>query len=100
MKETWKQRILAAIDADERSDRSISLDARLGENFVNQLRNSDKSPSIDKLEQLIKTLNISYAYVFLGYDLSSEDEALLAALRSIPKDSQEALLKLILASRK
>lgn len=99
MKETWKQRILAAIDADERSDRAISLDARLGENFVNQLRNSDKSPSVDKLEQLIKTLNVTYAYVFLGYDLSPEDEALLTALHSIPKDSQEALLKLILANR-
>lgn len=100
MQENWKTRIIAAIDADARSDRAISLAAQLGENFVNQLRNSNRSPSIDKLEKLISVLNLSYSYVFLGYDISSVDEDLLTALRCMPKDSQEALLKLIRANLK
>lgn len=100
MRENWKTRIIAAIDADARSDRAISLAAQLGENFVNQFRNTDRSPSVDKLEKLIKVLNLSYSYVFLGYDISPLDEDLLTALRYMPKDSQEALLKLIKANQK
>lgn len=100
MQENWKTRIIAAIDADARSDRAISLSAQLGENFVNQLRNTNRSPSIENLEKLIDVLNLSHSYVFLGYDISSLSEDLLTALHCMPNDSKEALLKLIKANQK
>lgn len=66
MKDGWRERLLAAIDADDRSDRAISLAAGLGPNFVSQMRgtksSAPKKPNIDYVRKLA---------LVLGKELSS-----------------------------
>lgn len=66
MKENWKTRLLKAVDEDPRSDRAISLATGLGVNTVNELRNTDKLPSIDKVLKLSEELELSLSYLFWG----------------------------------
>lgn len=82
MTKGWRERILEAVEADERSDRAISLAAKLGPNFVNELRNTRKQPRADKLLKLIDELKISATYVFTGLDFTPEDELFVQLLRS------------------
>lgn len=72
MEENWKSRLLKAVDEDPRSDRAISLATGLGVNTVNELRNTDKSPSIEKVMTLSEELGVSLAYIFWG---SENDKA-------------------------
>ncbi len=98
MHENWKKRLVEAIDADSRSDRAISKAAGLGVNFVNELKNTDKDPSVNKVLRLAKELNLSVAQVFLGYELTSDDEYLLSVLRTIPNEQKAALLTALQAA--
>lgn len=66
MVENWKSRLLKAVDEDPRSDRAISLAVGLGVNTVNELRNTDKSPSIEKVLKLAEELGLNLGYVFWG----------------------------------
>lgn len=72
MKENWKTRLLRAVDEDPRSDRAISLATGLGVNTVNELRNTDKSPSIDKVLKLSEELGLSLSYLFWGAEEDRE----------------------------
>ena len=92
MQENWKTRLLQAVDNDGRSDRAISLAANLGVNFVNELRNTSKEPSIEKVLRLAAELQLSVSYLFLGRDLSKDDEDLLLVLQSLPADAKAGLL--------
>lgn len=87
MKESWKTRLLKAVDEDPRSDRAISLATGLGVNTVNELRNTNKSPSIDKVLKVSEELGLSLSYLFWG---SEEDKAPISGSKQI-----EATLKRI-----
>jgi len=100
MEENWKTRLLQAIDSDGRSDRAISTAANLGVNFVNELRNTAKEPSVEKILRLAAELNLSVTYLFLGRDLSRDDEDLLLVLQSLPASAKEGLLAALRASKK
>lgn len=73
MEENWKTRLLKAVDEDPRSDRAISLATGLGVNTVNELRNTSKSPSIDKVLKVSEELGLSLGYLFLG--ITSDKDA-------------------------
>jgi len=92
--DNWRDRVLRAVGEDGRSDRAISLAARLGENFVNELRNTDKSPSVDKLLQLAAELKLSATYMFTGVHGDLIDEQLLALFPSLSEKNRERLLDL------
>ncbi len=89
MAENWKTRLLKAVDEDPRSDRAISLATNMGVNTVNELRNTDKSPSIDKVLKLSEVLNIDLGYLFWGRTDEKEtapirgDQAILETLKRI-----------------
>lgn len=99
MMEDWRERLLAAVDADPRSDRAISLKAGLGANFVNQLRNSATEPGIKKVLRLAAELNVSLAALFYGQDTTPEDEEFLSLLKSASAGEREGLLALLRARR-
>jgi len=77
----WKQRLFKAIDEDERSDRAISLAAKLGANFIGQMRGSEtsppKEPTVQNVLALANELNISPTDLFAGTPISKpvRDEA-------------------------
>ena len=92
--EDWRSRLLTAVDADPRSDRAISVEAGLGVNFVNELRNGSKVARVDKVLAVAKTLNVSLGYIFSGFDLTSQDEADLALFLSLTPENRQAILSL------
>lgn len=92
--EAWRERLLKAVDADGRSDRAISQAARLGVNFVNELRHQDKQPRVDKVLQLAKVLGLSVSYVFSGIELAASDESDLAKFLALSPESRKAILSL------
>lgn len=70
MESDWKERLFKAIEADERSDRSLSLAAKLGPNFIGQMRGSPtkepKEPSVQHVLRLAETLGLSPLELFAG----------------------------------
>ena len=100
MEENWKTRLLQAIDNDGRSDRAISTAANLGVNFVNEFRNKAKEPSVEKILKLAAELKLSVTYLFLGRDLSKDDEDLLLVLQSLPVSAKEGLLAALRANKR
>ena len=94
----WKHRLLKAVDADSRSDRAISMAAKLGPNFVNELRNTDKEPGADKLMRLIAELGVSASEILLDVEITPEDEEYLRLLKSLP-ESERALYMALLKAR-
>lgn len=92
--EDWRNRLLTAVDDDGRSDRAISLAAGLGPNFVNELRNSEKEPGVNKVTRLARTLNLSLGYVFSGMEISAVNEADLKVFLSLSPENRQAILTL------
>ncbi|WP_010660239.1 helix-turn-helix domain-containing protein [Brucella anthropi] len=103
MEENWKSRLLKAVDEDPRSDRAISLATGLGVNTVNELRNTDKSPSIEKVMKLSEELGVSLAYLFWGAEddkapIRGEHEirAMLGRVQGLKPDDVGLVLGMIL----
>lgn len=103
MEENWKTRLLKAVDEDPRSDRAISMAIGLGVNTVNELRNTDKSPSIEKVMKLSEELGVSLAYLFWGAEddkapIRSENEirAMLGRIHGLKPDDVGLILGMIL----
>lgn len=92
--EDWRTRLLRAVDADGRSDRAISVAAKLGVNFVNELRNRDKEAGVGKVISLAETLGLSLGYVFSGVEISARDEADLGLFLSLPPEQRQTILEL------
>lgn len=90
----WRSRLIAAADKDPRSDRAISLAAKLGPNFVNELRNGAKQSTVVKVLALARELNLSAGHVFSGSPLTADDEADLQVFLSLSPESRQAILAL------
>ena len=99
MAEGWKERLLAAIDADGRNDRQISNDAGLGQNFVNQFRTTSREPRVKQVIKLADALGVSLAYLFLGEEITPEDEEFFQFLRESTPEGREAVLQLLKTMR-
>jgi transcriptional regulator with XRE-family HTH domain len=83
----WKRRLVIEIKgqvARGRNMREISQSAGLGPNFVQQLVNSDKSPSVDALIALCGSLKIPVGHLFPDEQETSLDEivSLVSKLRA------------------
>lgn len=64
----WKNKLFEAIKADGRKDRAIGIAAKLGPNFVGQMRGTDKTapkePSFENVVRLCVELGIEPASLF------------------------------------
>jgi transcriptional regulator with XRE-family HTH domain len=90
----WKERLLAAIEADGRSARAISLASDLGPNFVTQFREG-REPGVKQVIKLADTLGVSLAHLFLGDDITAQDEEFFRLLRDSTPEGREAVLTLL-----
>lgn len=102
MDENWFPRLIAAIEADGRSKRQISVDAGFGVNYVQQMINDGKEPGAKHLQGLLKTLGSHRMFFILtGVDIRPEDkEFVQVALEAPPKvrDRMRDLMLELLAS--
>lgn len=100
MKDGWRERLLAAIDGDERSDRAISLAAGLGPNYVSQLRGTQaaapKKPNIEYVRKLAATLGKELSSI-VGPADDDADTRLRSALLAygVDKDDLHQALRAI-----
>lgn len=88
----WFQRLIELIKSDGRTMIEISKAAGCGQNYVQQMINGGKRPSVDKLMAILNTLgNASAIYVITGFNISDEDLKLIALISSGDKKKIEAL---------
>jgi hypothetical protein len=83
MKGNWRDRLLAAIDEDGRSDRAISLAAGLGPNFIGQLRGTKsaapKKPNIEYVRKISSALGRELSSI-VGQTDEDDEQQLRSAL--------------------
>lgn len=91
----WRQRLLDAAEKTGRSDRSISLAANLGPNALNEIRNTDKEPSVDRALKLIQAIGVSRSYVFLGVEITPEVEELVMLLGQASPAAQKGFAEFL-----
>lgn len=94
MDTAWRQRLIAAIEKDERTPRAISLAAGLGPNYLNQMIERGTSPSIPALVALSGVLGLSLTYIFTGADMTPGQEELLRLSAELPDQQQDLLVDL------
>lgn len=87
----WRERLAAAVKADGRSMRALSLALGGSEGYVHSILKDEKEPGIERLLALCEVLNVSPAYILLGLDVSPEGQRLIAALRGNRERIQAAL---------
>lgn len=92
IKEGWRDRLDAAIKNSGRSDRSLSLEAGLGENYVQQMRTKGKMPGADALIKLCETLGVSVTYIFSGAKMTPEEEEMLVLFSSLDDAQKKTFL--------
>lgn len=90
----WRQRLIAAIENDERTPRAISLAAGLGPNYLNQMIERGTSPSIPALVSLCRALSLSLTYIFTGAEMTPEQEELLRLSAELPDQQKDLLVDL------
>lgn len=94
MSETWFDRFVEAVEADNRSYTQLSLDAGLGQNFVQQAIKNKKVPSVEKFMAVLDALGSASAlYVLSGIKMDRDDEAFLRAALSLDDDLKQQARK-------
>lgn len=90
--QAWQRRLLAVIEAYQAktgvSDRHLSLQAKLGENYVNQFKHDPKKTRADTVVKLCDALNVSVTYIFTGADITPLDEEVIRLFASLPEDGK------------
>lgn len=93
---TWRDRLLEAIKASGRSQRSLSLAANLGAGAVNSWFTEGKEPSVANFIAVAQELNVSVSWLLYGINISRETEELLQLLESQP-DARDGILQVLRA---
>ena len=81
----WKERLAAAIEADSRSDRALSMESGNGKGYVHSILKEGKDPSVTNLTRLCDTLGVSLTHILYGFDITPETEKLLRAVGQHPE---------------
>lgn len=97
MDKNWFPRLLAAIEADPRSKRKLSLDAGLGPNFVQQMIADKKQPGADKLQALLDALGYTQMiYILTGIEMTEKDEEAVKAILGLSPSLRQRAKELFL----
>lgn len=93
MKAGWRERLVKAIEEDGRDMKAISLAAKCGPNYVQQIVKDGKAPGADRLVRLLQVLGRPASlHIILGAELTAEDEALVEAVSSLTPEQKEKAL--------
>lgn len=93
MKEGWRERLVRAIEQDGRDMKAISLAAKCGPNYVQQIVKDGKAPGADRLVKLLQVLGRPASLqIILGAEMTPADEALVESVSTLAPDQKEAAL--------
>lgn len=90
----WLIRFKAALKADGRTPRALSLDCGLGPNYVSEMLTKGKEPGVDKLLRLCAELKVSATYILTGSEVSPQSEEMLGLLADMKSEHLTTLLDL------
>ncbi len=94
MRVGWLNRLIEAINADGRDYKAISLAARCGQNYVQQMIKEGKEPGTERFVRLLGALGrVPSLYVILGADLTPEDEELMALVATLSPEQKQAAIQ-------
>lgn len=100
MDDQWFDRLLRAVQRDERDMKTLSLDAKLGENYVQQMVKNRKVPKIDTLVKLLDALGrADTLYIITGSEFTDEDRQLLEVAAQLDDEGKRALIAAFVALR-
>jgi transcriptional regulator with XRE-family HTH domain len=94
----WWTRLREAIEAAKtagRSYQSISAEANVGRNYVQQMIKNGKAPGADVVAKLCRALGVSITYIFTGAKMTPEAEEMLALFSRLDEDAKDNLLRLM-----
>ena len=94
MDQLWRDRLVKAIERDGRTPRAISLEAKLGPNYLTQMLLRGTAPTTPALISLCKVLGISLTSLFTGSDMTPEDEELLRLTAGLPEEQKILLIEM------
>lgn len=96
MDNKWFERFVELIEADGRGMKAISLAAKCGENYVQQMVKNGKRPTVDKFMAILEVLgSASAVYVLTGFKLSGADLEIMRHLSSASAERRKALSVLL-----
>ncbi len=96
MDDKWFDRFVDLIETDGRGMKAISLAAKCGENYVQQMVKNGKRPTVDKFMAILDVLgSASAVYVLTGFKLSSADLEIIKRLSSASEERRKALSVLL-----
>lgn len=100
MDDRWFDRLLAAVKRDGRDMKAISLAAKLGENYVQQMVKEGKKPKINTLVRLLQALGrADTLYIITGAEFSAADRRLLDVAAQLDEEGKQALIAAFAALR-
>jgi transcriptional regulator with XRE-family HTH domain len=96
MQENWFARLEETIQADGRSLRKLSEDAKCGPNFVQQLLKDKKDPRASQLSKLLAALGREAEfYVLTGLRLSQGDLEFVSLVSGLEPGARQDVLSLM-----
>ena len=93
MADDWYSRLVSAIRADGRDMRALSLAAKCGPNYIQQMIKDGKRPTVDKLMSILDVLGEAKTFEILtGAQLTAEDLEFVRLTSSLDGDAKRAAL--------
>lgn len=92
--DTWRERLEAALKEKKLSKRAASLRAGKGDGYVHSILAEGKDPTIDNLKDVCDAVGVSMAFILHGFDMTPEDERILAAMHE-GVERRDAVLTLL-----
>lgn len=93
--ESWKTRLAQGIKANGKSQREVSLAAKLGQGYVNSLLKEGKDPTIENLVKVCAAANLSLSWVLFGVEMSRETEELIQEIERSGPARRAGLLQFL-----
>lgn len=94
----WWGRLREAIETAKgagRSFQSISAEAGMARNYVQQMMKNGKAPGADVVAKLCRVLGVSVTYIFTGARMTAEAEEMLVLFSGLDNETKDTLLKLM-----
>lgn len=95
MRETWRDRLQAALDQKGKSKREVSLAAGLGKGYVHGILSEGKDPTIDNLLKVCEALEVEPIWVIFGVPISEDADDLLQMWQFAAPEARQGILSIL-----